>query len=69
MAKKKICKVHIPKPSAAYLESFLVELSTRELTEIMRRKRVPIPKIKCDMVERLAEYLAAEGESITVTIG
>jgi hypothetical protein len=56
---------------AAYVATrcAIAEMGTREMKEVMRAHQVPIPKLRGEMIDRLARHFGATGAKITVRIG
>lgn len=44
-------------------------MSTRQMKEVMRAHNVPIPKLRIEMIDRLAKHFGAIGAKVTVRIG
>jgi hypothetical protein len=56
---------------AAYLATrcAISEMGTREMKEVMRAHKVPIPKLRSEMIDRLANHFGSTGAKVTVRIG
>lgn len=69
MKKPKAIRIRTNSRKWNTLYACLEEMSTRQMKDIMRHNSIPIPKMKREMVIRLASFIRSRKSPVTILIG